>query len=284
MRCPGQASGSTPQECGKRAAFTPILAGHLTPRYSVKMGGCPGCGARSGASAELCPVCGAELQPPVVLELDRPPPRPARASPPAPARGGTALSSSGPSYDDIDAPNRLLLWRVTRAPLVLLLAWFTASHLLFGAQWVFIDNVNLLFHEAGHFLFSWGGSILAALGGTLGQLMWPAGLAAYFWFVRRDRFAVAVCVWWFGENLIGVGRYMADAAFEELALIGGDVHDWNFLFGRWGLLSWGQELGGAFRIAGAVIMLGALAPLARWTAAPGASDLRRDADAARGVM
>jgi hypothetical protein len=248
-------------------------------------------------------VCGAELAPPVVLELDRPPPPPPRPAAPWPApltaptsptararaarasqAGGETALSSGADYDELDHPNRLLMWRVTRAPLILLLAWFTASHLVFGAVWVFIDNVNLLFHEAGHFLFSWGGTTLTALGGTLGQLMWPAGLAAYFWFRRRDRFGTAVCVWWFGENLIGIGRYMADAAFEELALIGGDVHDWNFLFGRWGLLSSGQEIGRASRIAGAIIMLGALVPLVRWTIAPRPADLRRDADAARGVM
>ncbi len=109
------------------------------------MGGCPGCGAHSSGADGVCPVCGAELQPPVVLELDRPPPRPTRTTAPAlqtalprPARaslpgGGTALSSA-PGYDELDAPNRLLLWRVTRAPLILLLAWFTASHLVFGAS------------------------------------------------------------------------------------------------------------------------------------------------------
>jgi hypothetical protein len=246
-------------------------------------------------------VCGAERQAPVALELDRPPPRSTgrvsvrtTGQPPIPARsaarpswppggGGTALPAS-PGYDQLDEPNRRLLWRATRAPLLLLLAWFTASHLLFGAQWVFIDNVNLVFHEAGHFLFGWGGVTLAALGGTLGQLMWPAGLAAYFWFRRGDRFGAAVCVWWLGENFMGIGRYMADAAFEELALVGGDVHDWNFLFGRWGLLSSGQEIGSATRIAGAIVMIAALIPLVRWTVWPSASQLRRDADAARDVM
>jgi hypothetical protein len=192
---------------------------------------------------------------------------------------GSGPRAPGPSYEEMDAPDRRLLWRLSRAPVVLVLGWFTLSHLALGHQWVFIDNVNLLFHEAGHVLFSWGGTTLAALGGTLGQLLWPAGLAAYFWFRRRDRFATVVCVWWFGENFIGIGRYMADAAFEELALVGGDVHDWNFLFGRWGMLSAGQEVGRGFRLAGAAIMLGTLAVLALWTAAPRPADLRRDAEA-----
>jgi hypothetical protein len=191
------------------------------------------------------------------------------------AGGGTSTAS----YDEIEAPQRRLFWRVSRAPLILLLAWFTLSHLALGAKWVFVDNVNLVLHEAGHFLFGWGGQSLAALGGTIGQLMWPAAFAAYFRFSQRNRFAATACVWWFGENLIGVGRYMADAAFEELALIGGDVHDWNFLFGRWGLLSSGQEIGSATRWIGGLLMVGALVLLARWTAFPSAADLRRDASA-----
>ena len=112
--------------------------------------------------------------------------------------------------------------------------------------------------------------------------MWPAGLAAYFWKRQHNRFAAVVCLWWFGENLIGVGRYMADAAFEELALVGGNVHDWHFLFGRWGLVSSGQEIGRATRVAGALLMLATLALCARWTARPSPSDLRRDAEAPAG--
>jgi len=190
------------------------------------------------------------------------------------AGGGTSTAS----YDEMEAPRRLLFWRLSRAPLILLLGWFTLSHLALGAKWVFIDNVNLVLHEAGHFLFSWGGQILHALGGTIGQLMWPAGFAAYFWFKQRNRFAAVACIWWFGENLIGVGRYMADAAFEELALVGGDIHDWNFIFGRWGLLSSGQEIGRATRWIGAIIMLGSMALLAVWAAAPSSADLRRDSE------
>jgi hypothetical protein len=109
--------------------------------------------------------------------------------------------------------------------------------------------------------------------------MWPAGFAAYFHLKQQNRFATLVCVWWFGENLIGIGRYMADAAFEELALVGGDVHDWNFLFGRWGLLSSGQEIGAAARWIGALVMVASLALLAKWTVRPAWAELHRDFDA-----
>ena len=259
------------------------------------MGVCPRCGAEGGQVGGPCPVCGAAIESRFKLELAEPAagsraPRsmpssrlggagaaagPAAASPVLPVRRGRAPA---PAFAEIDAPRRRLFWRVTRVPLIVILAWFTLSHLALGAKWVFIDNVNLVLHEAGHHIFSWGGPTLAVLGGTLGQLMWPAAFAAYFWIRQRNRFATVVCIWWFGENLIGVGRYMADAAFEELPLVGGDIHDWHFLFGRWGLLSSGQEIGSATRWIGALVMLVSLALLARWTASPSIADLRRDAD------
>lgn len=178
------------------------------------------------------------------------------------------MKAVGDDWREFQARDASLYWRATRLPVLVLLGWFTASHLLFGSRWVFIDGVNLLFHEAGHFLFGWGWDSLVAIGGTLGQLMWPAGLAAYFWWKRRERFGAVVCLWWLAENLMGVGRYMSDAAFEELPLVGGDIHDWNYLFGKWGLLHAGQEIGGAVRFVGGVGMVATLALLVWWTARP----------------
>lgn len=185
------------------------------------------------------------------------------------------------SYAERERANRAIVWRTSRIPLLIILGWFSVSHVFLGDTWVFIDNVNLLFHEAGHVLFSWGGDTLTALGGTLGQLMWPAGLAAYFWFKQRNAFATVVCLWWFAENFMGIGRYMADAAFEELALVGGNIHDWNYLFRKWDLLSSGQEIGRAMRMIGTVGMVGTLGLLVKWTLWPTNEDLERDNTAPR---
>jgi len=160
---------------------------------------------------------------------------------------------------------RTLFWRATRLPLLALFAWFTASHLLFDSKWVFLDNVNLLLHEAGHVLWGWGNEAQRALGGTLGQLMWPAIFAVYFRWWRTDRFAAWCCVWWFGQNFMSISRYMNDAAAMQLPLVGGDQHDWNFLFRRWHVLDDTTEIARFFFGLGAVIMVATLAWLA-WRA------------------
>jgi hypothetical protein len=182
-------------------------------------------------------------------------------------------ASSGRSFQEEHAAVNRLTWRVTRIPVLVILGWMTAAHLLFDSQWVFIDNVNLLLHEAGHVLFSWGGEALAALGGTIGQLMWPAIFAVYFFWRRRERFAGMVAVWWFGENLIGIARYLRDGPRESLPLVGGNVHDWNFLLERWDLLSKADEIADAVRFGGAAIMVATLALLLWWTVRPSAREL-----------
>ena len=124
-----------------------------------------------------------------------------------------------------------------RAALLLLVLWWTISLGSGAADWCFLDLVNLAFHEAGHLFLSFGGTTLHFLGGTLGQLLVPALLAANFLLRERQPFAAALCVWWVGESLINVSVYMADARSLSLPLVGGGDHDWNELFHRFGLLT-----------------------------------------------
>lgn len=254
------------------------------------MPACPRCQTPAPAGTQ-CPACGAPVEPEPVLELDLD--MAARAKPDGVERpteamiGGADGAAARVAIDDIgprpvpvprppdprtfaerERAVQMTTWRLTRVPVLLLLGWFTASHLLLGSTWVFIDNVNVLLHEAGHLLFSWDGRALHALGGTLGQLMWPALFAGYFLWKRRERFAAVACLWWFGENFIGIARYMDDAVVQELPLIGGDIHDWGFLFGRWELLSDANEIAAAFHWLGAGVMVGTLGFLSWWTVRP----------------
>ena len=124
-----------------------------------------------------------------------------------------------------------------------------------------IDYVNLIIHEGGHFFFSWFGYTLMILGGTLGELLVPLLCAAYFW-RRREATAVAFSSFWFFENFLYIGTYMADARDEALPLVGSGEHDWAILFGQWGLLPRDQQIGGATRALGWVGMLATVAWLA----------------------
>ncbi len=121
-----------------------------------------------------------------------------------------------------------------------------------------LDHVNLIVHEAGHFFFSWFGFTLSILGGTLGELLVPLLLGLYF---RRQRHttAVAFCAFWFFENFPYIGRYMADARRLSLPLVGAGDHDWEILFGQWGLLHLDQRIGGVVTALGWAGMLATVA-------------------------
>ncbi len=103
----------------------------------------------------------------------------------------------------------------------------------------FLHTVNLVFHEAGHWIFAvFGNRTLTVFGGSLNQVLIPALVAASFW-ARRDTAGFAFGLFWCFENLIDVAVYMADARALALPLIGGlgeDAHDWRNLFFRFGLI------------------------------------------------
>lgn len=107
--------------------------------------------------------------------------------------------------------------------------------LVVGYRYHFLDGVNLVFHEAGHLFLRPFGQTLHFLGGTLAQLFFPA--ACVYHFLRQgQRFEAAICGIWLAESGMYMAAYLGDAAAMSLPLVGGHIHDWNFLLSRWGLL------------------------------------------------
>ncbi len=151
--------------------------------------------------------------------------------------------------------------RVFRALLLALLGWWTLRLAARATGWVFVDFVNLAFHEAGHVFLRPFGQTVHFLGGTIFQVGIPALLVWYFVARRGDAFASACCLWWVGENLINVSVYMADARDLMLPLVGGGEHDWNELFFRFGVLDEPSVLAisAGTRTAGVLVMLLGLA-------------------------
>lgn len=92
--------------------------------------------------------------------------------------------------------------------------------------------VDLGFHELGHlvmYVFPISEVLTAAMGSVF-QCAIPLGLAAYFWFGRKDRASACVCAAWAAANFQDASVYIADAPYERLELIGGE-HDWAFILG-----------------------------------------------------
>jgi len=115
------------------------------------------------------------------------------------------------------------------------------------------DGIDLPIHETGHLVFAWGGEVLAALGGTLFQLLMPLAFVWYFW-REGDRHAASVPLWWVGQNCWNVARYVADARAQELPLVGGGEHDWAFLLATWDGLAHDQVIARVVRAVGWLIV------------------------------
>jgi hypothetical protein len=128
-------------------------------------------------------------------------------------------------------------------------------------EFLFLDYVNLIIHEGGHIFFGWMGHTIMILGGTLGELLVPMLCGLYF-FWKREVSATAFCGFWFFENFLYIGVYMADARAQALPLVGGDEHDWATLFGQWGWLLQDRQIGAATRTLGWLGMVAAMLWLA----------------------
>jgi hypothetical protein len=146
----------------------------------------------------------------------------------------------------------VLTWRFARIPID------------GGATSSFLDLPNLVFHEAGHFLFMPFGRFMTVLGGSLTQVLVPIVCAVAF--LRQENpFAAAVCAWWAGENLINLAPYIADARALRLPLLGGatgaevEGHDWEYLLGTLGWLHLDRTIGRATQVTGVAVMIASTA-------------------------
>jgi hypothetical protein len=154
--------------------------------------------------------------------------------------------------DDMPAP----LTTLGRGVILVGLLLYTFA-IMGGDNGGFLDHVNLVFHEAGHLVFSVFGRFAGFLGGTLGQLLVP--LAVMIGFLRqRQPFNACLALWWCGQNFKGISIYIADARLRSLPLVGGGIHDWHWMLSRLGWLTHDRFLGHGVLLTGFVIMFAAL--------------------------
>jgi hypothetical protein len=113
---------------------------------------------------------------------------------------------------------------------VLVVEYYPADPLGFHPPFVLwvIDTINLFIHEAGHLFFRILGQTMYILGGSITQCSIPLVLAIVTW--REKPHQVGLPLFWFGENLVNVSVYIADAPYKNLKLIKeGLIHDWHWL-------------------------------------------------------
>jgi hypothetical protein len=149
------------------------------------------------------------------------------------------------------------------AGLALWTVWFARTPISDDAMESFLHLPDLVFHEAGHIIFSPFGRFMTVLGGSLLQLLIPVIAAVSF--VRQEQmFGAAVCAWWTGQNLVDLAPYIADARSLKLTLIGGrtgaevEGHDWEFILYQLGVAHHDRALGYTAHAIGILIMAGSL--------------------------
>jgi hypothetical protein len=176
-----------------------------------------------------------------------------------------------------DESAKIIRWARIGLTLVLALLARSAFRDQYGAIPI-INDVDTAIHEFGHYLFMPFGEMMTILGGSLFQVLFPLIFMGYFLVIpaRRDVHAAMVCLWWVSINILGVAIYMADARAGQLMLLNGmtgqesDAHDWNNLFGMWGMLSRDTIIAARFRSFAALACLASVfgGLYAAWFAKP----------------
>jgi len=212
---------------------------------------CPRCGHAPDATATECPRCGVVFAKLAARQI-------------AEERPGSAVTEAEPTRPRDPAARFVFAVRALAIAGLAVWTWqFARAPMGVAAGESMLHLPNLVFHEAGHVMFSPFGRFLTVLGGSLFQCLVPIVLAVAF-LKQGDRFGAAVCTWWAGQNLLDVAPYIADARALQLVLLGGQTgrevqgHDWEYLLGTLGWMRFDRTLGlGAHRL-GLAVMIAAI--------------------------
>jgi hypothetical protein len=151
------------------------------------------------------------------------------------------------------------------------LVLFAFANELRSAFWL-VGNVDLVIHEAGHPIFSvlgLGHRLIKFIGGTAMQLLIHSAFVVTC-FRQHQLKSSDVCLLWFGQNFLHIAPYVADARAQELPLVGGGEHDWNYLLGVFGLLEHDRGLSHLCDLTGCLVIAVACYSLYRRFAPPAA--------------
>jgi len=115
--------------------------------------------------------------------------------------------------------------------------------------------LDFALHEMAHVLTGFLPAIICAAAGSFTEIALGLVLLVAA-FKERKYFTVFVTSLWFMLACQSVGSYMADARAQTIQLVslggaisGSDqaIHDWNFIFGKLGILRFDTLIGGSVR-------------------------------------
>ena len=122
-------------------------------------------------------------------------------------------------------------------------------------DWHFIDNVDLLIHEAGHLLFLPFGQFMHVLMGSGFQILFPAVFVGYF-VLQKDFYSASFCLMWVSFNIFTVSVYAGDAVRMQLPLLGGDnvEHDWHWILSQLHALQYTDSIANGMFYTGLLVL------------------------------
>ena len=112
-------------------------------------------------------------------------------------------------------------------------------------EYTLLDNFHLIVHEAGHVFFTFFGTFVQFLGGTLMQLIIPILLLIIFYKSAMPK-GMQLSFFLLGHSFINVSVYAADARTQALPLLGNGKHDWAYLLNEMNLLNFDEQVGYIF--------------------------------------
>jgi hypothetical protein len=136
-----------------------------------------------------------------------------------------------------------------------------------------LDWFDLGIHEAGHMVTMMFPDLVMFLAGSVAQVLFPLGMAAYFGWRRRDAASGGFCLAWAGTSAWDVSVYIADAPVQALPLVGGGTHDWAWILGRFDAIDRAGSIAGFTESIGALMLIAGIgtaivAMAGKWRRAP----------------
>ena len=164
--------------------------------------------------------------------------------------------------------NFLQLSNIFRGFTIIILLWWSIKLLAVRSDYIiamnlwefnFIHSINLVFHEAGHFIFFWAPRQIMVIMGTGLQIIIPFFFMIVF-IRQKDWFASCVMSCWGFQSIVDSAYYISDAKYRSMPLITGDPdsHDWWYLFSQWGIVDYSEFIGSIIMYLGFFGMLSSI--------------------------
>ncbi len=127
------------------------------------------------------------------------------------------------------------------------------------ADWHFVDNIDLIFHEAGHTILFFLPFLLVAAAGSFMQVFIPLLVAGHF-LIKREIISSAIMLSWAGQSLINVSVYAKDSVVMQLPLLGGDsvTHDWHYILDTLHMLKYTTQVWVTFYLMGIILIVSSI--------------------------